>query len=383
MTSYEGETMYTFLSILIFICVLVIGTQWFLGIRRLIILKDIPVGTLHPKPRVSIIVAAKNEQESIYQSLQSMMAQSYSPLEIIVVNDCSSDKTGEIINQLAKKSNLITPIHIEELPNGWLGKNHALYTGAKQAKGEWLLFMDGDVILSKDTVKKAVSYLLQKEIDHLTLLPENIGGSFGYRAFHSYWSIIGIWNFIQLRHAGVGAFNMVRREAYDRIGTHQSVALMPDDDLKLGKKIVAHGFRQQLGFGTELVRIQWYSNIKEVINGLEKNLFAFMRYSFFAVIFFSVVLFLVHILPFAAIAFVNPTAQLFHGLTILIYTLMYMYNRNYINESFWYVFLIPFAGALFIYCLLRSAYKALSGGINWRGTNYSIKELKAFSKKNK
>ncbi|MCD8510886.1 MAG: glycosyltransferase [Bacillus sp. (in: Bacteria)] len=278
--------MYTILSVLILLAVLVIASQWFFGLRKLMVLKNVQPTSLTEIPLISIVVAAKNEQRAIRQSLQSMLNQTYGNMEIIAVNDRSTDATGEIINELAQEYDKLTPIHITEMPVGWLGKNHALYTGAKRAKGEWLLFMDGDVILTEDAIKKAVYYVQTKQLDHLTLLPENMGGSFGYRSFHSYWSIIGTWNFIQLGHAGVGAFNMVSRSAYDTIGTHKSVALLPDDDLKLGKKIQAAGFKQELGFGTGHVRIQWYENLKEVVHGLEKNLFAFMRYSFIAVLFF-------------------------------------------------------------------------------------------------
>ncbi|MFA9558590.1 glycosyltransferase family 2 protein [Evansella sp. AB-rgal1] len=376
--------MYTILSAIIFIGATLISLQWFFGIRKLVILdKEKTEDFFEISHKVSIIVAAKNEEKDIKECLESLLNQLYKNMEIIIVNDRSTDNTGPIIDILAT-NNIIKAIHIKELPHGWLGKNHALYKGAQHATGDWLLFVDGDVIFTEHTVEKAVQYTERKRLDHLTLMPENLGGTFFYRTFHSYWSIIGIWNFIQLRHAGVGAFNFIKRTVYDEIGTHAALPLAPDDDLKLGKKIVEKGFKQQLGFGTGLVRIQWYEDMLEVIRGLEKNLFAFMRYNLFVAFIFSCVIFLVHVLPFIGLLWANSVALVFHIATIVVYVGIYLYNKHYINESFWHVCTVPIHGCIFIYCILRSAFKAISGrGIEWRGTTYSLKELKRGAKKPK
>ncbi|MDG5786078.1 glycosyltransferase family 2 protein [Evansella sp. AB-P1] len=382
--------MYTILSAVIFIGALIISLQWFFGIQKLATLKDEP--TVDEKKggiSVSVIVAAKNEEQDIRKSIESLLQQSYQPLEIIVVNDRSTDRTKEILEGLLVKSmdhsSLYPPfklITISELPEGWLGKNHALYVGAQHATGDWLLFADGDVFFSKNAISKAIHYVKRKKLDHLTLMPENIKGTWSYRSFHSYWSVIGIWNFIQLGHAGVGAFNLMKRTVYDAIGTHKALPLAPDDDLKLGKKVVQHGFKQQLGFGNGLIRIQWYENVKEVIQGLQKNLYAFMRYNFLVSIFFSLVIVLVHIVPFIGVFFSNPIAKGFHVATLLLYSGIYFYNSRYVNESPWFVITIPFNGAIFIYCILRSMLKAMiKGNVEWRGTHYSLKTLKDGARK--
>ncbi|WP_280770239.1 glycosyltransferase [Salipaludibacillus daqingensis] len=368
------------LSIFVFLGALFIFFQWYYGTKNLAILDNYPRHLPSSTPFISVIVAAKNEEKEIYKSIHSLLDQHYPSYEVIVTNDRSTDETLTFLKQLKethrnRKKLTITTIH--SLPHGWLGKNHALYEGTKLAKGEWLLFADGDVIFSKETLTKSVHCVTKNKLDHLTIIPENIGGSLAYRAFHSYWSILGVWNFIQLKHAGVGAYNMLRSSVYEKIGTHRSLAMVPDDDLKLGKRVVQTGYRQQLGFGKNLIRIQWYKNIPQVITGLEKNLFAFMRYSVFLVMLFSILLFMFHVLPFIGITSSDLLTRVFFLATIFIYATMYWYNKKFVKDSPWFFLFMPLNGLLFILCLCRSAFVTIKNGrIEWRGTHYSLKELR-------
>ncbi|PYZ92343.1 glycosyl transferase [Salipaludibacillus keqinensis] len=369
------------LSIVIFTGALYIASQWYHGVRKITVLdRYSSQASTSSKPFISIIVAAKNEEQAIFRSVQSLLNLNYSNFEVIVVNDRSTDQTLSFLENIKKthryrkKLKIIT---ITSLPKGWLGKNHALYQGTKYAKGDYYLFADGDVIFSKTALAKAVHCIQSKQLDHLTVIPENIGGTLPYRAFHSYWSILGVWNFIQLKHAGVGAFNLINTRVYQQIGTHQALSLSPDDDLKLGKKVVEAGFKQQLAFGKNILHIQWYENIRQVITGLEKNLFAFMRYNTLLVITFSFVLFLFHVLPFIGVFSSNLYTRGLFLATLFLYIAMYLVNRRFTKDSPWFVLWMPFNGLLFIYCLCRSAYKTIKNGhIEWRGTHYSLKELR-------
>ncbi|MGJ9384938.1 glycosyltransferase [Salipaludibacillus sp. CF4.18] len=368
----------TAFALLIFIGGCVISLQWYIGIRRLPVISNYPSDCLRDLPSVTVIVAARDEEKNIYDSVYTLLNQTYCHLEIIVVNDRSTDHTLSLLNKL-KASHInhdkLKIITISHLPAGWLGKNHALYQGFLQSKGEILLFTDGDIFFTKETLKRTVNYLISYNLDHLTLIPENKGGTLPYRAFHSYWSIIGIWNFIQLNHAGVGAFNMIRASVYRKIGTHESVALSPDDDLKLGKLVVSKGFRQQLGLGKYLVSVQWYQNIPEVIHGLEKNLFAFMRYRVLYVVLFSIVIFLFHVIPFIGLFTASFFAQLTFAAVISLYALMFTINARIFNDSSWFFLWVPINAFIFIFCLCRSAYKTIrNGGITWRGTRYPLKD---------
>ena len=369
-----------YLSLFVLIGALAVSIQWFIGIRRMPRLDNEFVSQKQDGPSVSVIVAARNEERDIYATVSSLLAQSWKDVEVIVVNDRSTDQTAAFLDHLKKSHHQrrrLKILTITTLPDGWLGKNHAMYQGYQLATGQWLLFTDADVTFDKHAVTRAMNHAGRNVLDHLTLIPKNKGGTLLYRSFHAYWSILGIWNFIQLKHAGIGAFNLVRKSVYEQAGTHRSLALSPDDDLKLGKQIVKKGFRQQLGLGNGLIAIQWYASIPQVIRGLEKNLFAFMRYNTALVILFSLILILTHVLPFIGVWFREPLSALFFILTLIIYFLMYSYNQVRTGISKYYFFLMPVNGLLFTWALLRSCLKTLRhGAVSWRGTTYKLSALK-------
>jgi glycosyltransferase involved in cell wall biosynthesis len=359
--------------------ILIISMQWFFGISKLPMLKNYSPEEKN-FPSVSIVVAAKNEEKRIKEAVSSMLNLDYPDLEIVVVNDRSDDATLDLLLQLQKEhpqSSRLMVHTVSSLPDGWLGKNHALQKGADLSSGSWILFTDADIIFDPSVLSRAVSLVSKKKLDHLALVPDNEGGTTAYRAFHNYWSILGMWNFIQLKHAGIGAFNFINRKVYSSVGEHRSLRTDPDDDLKLGKRIVKQGFRQKLGFGKDLVHVQWYENIPQVVNGLEKNLFAFMRYSIFASIFFSVLIFMLHVFPFAALFFTQASVFFIFFLIIALYTGMYAYNQRFTGENPILILTMPFCALLFIFCLLRSMFMTLKrGGVVWRGTLYPLKELR-------
>ncbi|QKS70551.1 glycosyltransferase [Paenalkalicoccus suaedae] len=370
-----------FISIIVFVIATIVCIQWFIGIRKIPILNQITGNTLtKTTSTVSMIVAARNEEKHIYEAVSTMLDQVYPHVEVIVVDDRSEDDTFRLLNELKathKNRKRLRIVQVTSLPNGWLGKNHALYQGYLASKSDYLLFTDADITFHHRTLQKVMAYTDNMNIDHLALIPQNLKGTLFYRGFLSYWSILGVWNFIQLRHAGVGAFNLINRRVYEDIGTHIEVAMAPDDDLKLGKQVVKKGYRQQLGFGNGLVFVQWYENIPQVINGLEKNLFAFMRYNLGLAGFFSIAIILLHTSPFIAIFYTEGFTQLFLLAALLIYLFMYVFNQPYSNDSWLFFLLMPINGILFTYCLLRSAYKTLrQGGVKWRGTTYSMKDLR-------
>ena len=121
-------------------------------------------------PLLSVVVAARNEEKQISASILSQLEQTYRNVEWILINDRSTDATGTIIDELTKKDPRIKVIHIDNLPEGWLGKNHALYTGTLQATGKWLLFTDADIKFEKETFAKALDYFEINQLDHLTVL---------------------------------------------------------------------------------------------------------------------------------------------------------------------------------------------------------------------
>lgn len=355
-----------------------------IGLQRIDRLENEPVS--QDGPLVSIIVAARNEEKGVKESLQSQFSQSYGHLEWILVNDRSTDTTPLIMNEMKLTHKNISVIHITTLPPGWLGKNHAMFVGAKQARGELLLFTDADVIYHRDAISKAVHYFMTHELDHLTAAP-NLRGQrlwlnsfiaffmFGFSYFKRPWlanhprSKVGI---------GIGAFNLVRKDAYEQFGTHEIIKMRPDDDLMLGKKMKEMGFRHRMVTALTLLEVEWYSTLKEALIGLEKNTFAGLHYRISMVMFAIFGVFVSQVLPFFTVFSFELTLMYLSIGNIILLALIYsMIIKRMTTYSPWMFLLFPITAILFIYSIIRASFLTFRrGGIIWRGTKYRLKELR-------
>ncbi|HEY4587862.1 MAG TPA: glycosyltransferase family 2 protein, partial [Thermoanaerobaculia bacterium] len=232
------------------------AVQVYRGVRSIRALRDLPP-LAGPLPRVSIIIPARNEERNLEEALRSVLALDYDNLEIDVVDDRSTDRTGEILDRMAAADPRLRIVHVRELPPGWLGKNHALWLGAGKATGEFLLFTDADVVLAPATLRRAVGAMVADGLDHLTAAPEIARPGVLFEMFVGAFSLFFTlytrpWKVKDPEspsHVGVGAFNLVRAAAYRAAGGHPAIAMRPDDDLKLGKLLKKKGFHQEFVFG--------------------------------------------------------------------------------------------------------------------------------------
>jgi cellulose synthase/poly-beta-1,6-N-acetylglucosamine synthase-like glycosyltransferase len=219
-------------------------------------------------PRVSIIVPARNEEQGIEPAAQSLLALDYPNYEVLAINDRSSDRTGEILDRVAAAADgRLRVIRLTSLPSEWLGKTHAMHIGAGQATGEWLLFTDADVVFRPDTLRRAINFSLATAADHCVLVPtmllknwgERMVGGFFQCMFVLYWghSPWRVANPGSRDYMGVGAFNLLRREAFNGIGGMERLRMEVVEDLKLGKLVKQHGFQQRAAFGRDLVTLHW------------------------------------------------------------------------------------------------------------------------------
>ena len=371
---------------------LAMAVDWFRGVRRVSVLREARRrrDPLERYPSVSVIVPVRNEEGSVEEALRSLLAQDYpGRLEILAVDDRSTDRTGGILAGLAsERADLMRVLRVEDLPDGWLGKNHALSLGAAEAGGEWLLFTDADVRFYHGCLEEAVNYAVHEGLDHLTLAPEIVSRGVALRSFVAVFTLVfevtqRPWRASDPRASeaiGVGAFNLMRREAYLAAGTHRAIRARPDDDMRLGKLVKDAGFRQRVAYGTGSVSVEWHRTLAGAVRGLEKSMFPAMDYRPSTVLFASLALFLTNVLPFAGVILARrgPTRLLF-GLNVLAVVAMYAYGarRSGSRISPLYAALHPFGVAVFIYAMLRSTYRALANdGIEWRGTKYPLDLLK-------
>lgn len=366
--------------------VLVGGFDMARGNRSTTYLKDVPRQTEAHPPRVSIIIPARNEEKKIGEALQSVLKQDYSNLEFIVLNDRSTDATASILAELAAKDPRLRLENISELPPGWLGKNYALYRGAERASGELLLFTDADVVMDPSALARAVHYLRANRLDHLAIMPAVRMPGLALRLFCSAFGVffsayIRQWKAKDprsRRFVGVGAFNLVARDAYRAIGTHQAIAMRPDDDIKLGKLLKRAGYRQELVFGMGLLVVEWYSSLRELIDGLMKNSFAGLEYSVPMSLAGGIAVLLLNVWPFAAIFVAKGPAWILYVLVVIAMLLFIADGNRFYHLPIWYALAHPLSALLFVYIVWKSMLLTLwTGGISWRGTHYPLAMLKS------
>lgn len=355
------------------------------GLRSMTKLSEIfPLGK-DGHPLVSIIVPACNEEENVEQAMRTLLSQDYEHFEVIAVNDRSTDKTGEILDGISSEDKRLRVIHINKLPQGWMGKIHALHRGAKEAGGEYLLFTDGDIMMERTTLSRALNRMISDHLGHLTMLFKNSSpgwllNSLILDAGSGLCQMLRPWlakNEKSWFFVGVGAFNMVKKEVYEAIGGHYSIKMQPIDDIMLGKIIKEKGYKQECLLGYDMVTVPWYSSVGHMVDGLMKNVLGIINYRFILVPVLISVLFCSNILPLWGMLFLAGVPQKLFGIVVLVKIVAFYKGTRMLDISslcVWGTFISPY---ITMYIIIRATFKnARDGGIMWRGTFYSLKELR-------
>lgn len=337
---------------------------------------------------ITVIVPARNEEKAIEQTLRSLLAQESVSIEILAVDDRSTDKTGEIVDRIAaearEEGKIITAIHIEELPSGWMGKTHAMALAARQATAPWLLFTDGDILFRKDCLRRAIAYA-ENEADHLVLFPTLVLKSAGERMILSAVQVLSClatrpWKTPDPRSResfGIGAFNLIRTDVYRSIGGFEANPMEVLEDIKLGYQVKRHGFRQHVVLGRDLIRVHWAAGTLGVVRNLTKNVFAVFRFRPWILLAACITIAVFCLTPFCGLF--GPWIMIAASIAALGSALeIYRYCERYINGvSMGYLLLLPVAACIIVYTLLRSMVVTLARrGVEWRGTFYPLAELR-------
>ncbi len=355
------------------------------GLRRLRNLNDIRPFSGPSRPRVSIIVPACNEEETIETAMLSLVNQDYGSFEIVVINDRSTDRTGSILEELASRYPRIRLLEVTELPAGWLGKNHALHCGARAASGDYLLFTDADVLFEKTTVARAMTIMVAERLDHLSLIFRNIAAGSLLNAMiqdagAALFFLFKPWAVRNPRSGyfmGVGAFNLVKKDVYRRIGGHESIRMHPIDDIMLGKVIKQHGFRQDCLAGYDFVTVRWYETAGMMIDGLMKNVFALYNFRVTWVLAGIVLIFVMAIFPVWGIFLADGYARLLFLATVLVRGIAFVRGSVMLDNG-----IRPFPWSLVtpyinIFIMIKATMMTLKNkGIDWRGTHYPLEQLR-------
>ena len=306
-------------------------------------------------------------------------------MEIVLIDDRSNDGTRSVISAIAAREPRVRAIHIDRLPEGWLGKVHALYIGTREARGDWLLFTDADVHFRPGTLRKAVALALHADYDHLAILPhfhhptfwqEVVGGTFERGALVTSRAVTvgkpGSRAFV-----GVGAFNLVRKSKFDQTKGFSWLRMEVVDDLGLAFMLQKAGARGGFAVGIRDIALTWYPSLSAMFLGLEKNAFALARYSILRLAVMVSATWLLVAAPLLALWAPNPwlriTGIAHYCLTVvtaLIWCLRY--GKRFLPSLLQPVGML----LLSLMALWSGARCRLRGGISWRGTRYPLQDLR-------
>ena len=336
-------------------------------------------------PRVSLIVPARNEVETLGPAMRSRLAEGYPALEVVLVDDRSTDGTGALVDAIAAEDSRVRALHLDSLPPGWLGKLHAMSEGLRRATGEWILFSDADVHLAPGTIARAVSLAEAQRLAHLSLLPQLDPATWlvdaALASFTRTGLVLGrVWLVSDPRSkvgGSVGAFGLVRRDALERSPGIEHLRLEVADDLALGQMLKSSGSRSALANGRELVRIHWYRSLAELTRGTEKGAAVF-DHRLLPALCWTGALGALELGPFLAAAFApSPIAHWMGlgGAALLLGSTLWM--CRFAGQRTLPALLSPLGVVVNGVLLLRAAVVGkIRGGLQWRSTLYSPQELR-------
>lgn len=328
-----------------------------------------PVANTNEDKLVSVLVPARNEEMNIVSSINGILSQSYKKIEIIIIDDCSTDNTYNIASSI-KKNNLKV-IKGEILPEGWLGKNWACHQLAQHATGEYLLFVDADVGIKKESISSAIHELNRTNAELISVFPTQFMKSFGE------FMIVPLMNWLLLTFlplklvftsssnsfvAANGQFMLWKRDTYFNLGGHQKVKDKVVEDMELARLVKQNNFKVKTLLGGDLVFCRMYSSFKQAYNGFAKNFYAGFSINpifFILIIFF---LFIVFIVPFIIIT---------QSVIAIIPVLLVLAARFFVSLSSkqnWWINIIlhPLQMILMIWIGIVSLIKFKSNSLVWK-----------------
>jgi len=344
------------------------------------------------EPSLTVIVPARNEAAGIAACLESLIAQDYPNLHILVVDDRSTDLTGDIIDDLSRAhSDRLASLHIEKLPPNWLGKTHAIALAARYAIAahapDYLLFTDADVVFQPSILRRSLARAVATDADHFVILPTMLIQSRGEAMLLSFLQVMSLWGVRPWRVAspgrrdavGVGAFNLVRTSAYEQLGGFDAMPLEIVEDLTLGRWIKRAGLRQRIAAAPGMVTLHWAAGVAGILNGMTKNIFAVFRFRPALLLAAAAALALVCIAPAGLLAL--PATRIPVVLTFASVAGLYVLSSCTGRISPWYAALFPVSAVLIVYAMLRSMVVTLkNGGVTWRGTFYPLADLRKINR---
>ncbi|MGH7650622.1 MAG: glycosyltransferase [Gemmatimonadaceae bacterium] len=341
-------------------------------------------------PLVSVIIPARNEAHNIGRCLSSILTTTYPNLEVIAIDDASTDGTGDVARKIAATDARARVVNNAPLPDGWFGKQWACATGAKIARGEILQFTDADTVHSSDLVARSVNAIRRTHADLFSVAGRQELGGFWQRVIQPQ-----IFTILSMRYGGTESVNesprvsdkiangqciFVRRAAYDAIGGHASVRTSVAEDLMLAQKFFAARKRVILMLGVDQLSTRMYESLREIIAGWRKNVFAggldSVPFGHVGRTLFPLVLLLppvMELLPVIALilglfAPLTPAIMLWATICVAATLAWWLVVYLTVGENPLYALLYPLGALLLLYIFVSAVIRGRR--VSWKGRTY-------------
>jgi len=359
--------------------------------RRMNLLKKPAPPLAEPFPHVTILIPAKDEGRRISECLASALAQDYPEFDVLAIDDRSGDQTGKIMDEMANSDPRLKAIHLTELPPGWTGKNHALHRGATEARGQWLLFIDSDVILQPQALRSTLNLAVARRYDMLSLILkhetrgiwESVLVPIASAAFGSAY-LLGLGNSKgKRRYFANGQFMLIRRDAYDQIGGHEAVKGQYNEDMTLARMMKQAGLRPRMAWGIELGSVRMYDSLATIMRGWSRIFFGSSSGSPWRSLCVMAFILLGCYSAYAAAAWglwrlLHPNEWIIGIAWLAAATLHWTLTTVQLAIIYRWMGARPIYAALFfisgwfvMVILCRAVWMCLTGRVHWRGTRYS------------
>lgn len=374
------------------------GVGVYAGRRRMLLMSR-PAHPLPPgaPPRVTILLPAKDEGERIRGCVASCLAQDYPDFSVIAINDRSADDTGAVMDAMAVATDgRLRVLHVRDLPSGWTGKNNALHQGVRTADGDWLLLVDSDVVLEPDALSVAMSVVLRKRFDMISLLPrleshtlwESTLVPLAAAAASSLYLIAlnnnNLWNNVAFAN---GQFMLISRSAYDAIGGHAAVRDRYCEDVAIAELMKARGLRPRISWGNDFAAVRMYSSLGGIFRGWSRIYYAAQNGRPWRILIGIAFVLACCMTAWAALAWgiyrlVHPDASPWGtatahwplalaahvGLMTYILSVLYRWSSNPGRNA---LLFLPVSGWMLLALFLRGLKMCVTKKVEWRGTAYA------------
>jgi len=374
-------------------CFLGIAIVTWLHARRPLDVVVRPVPPPPAAPLVSVCVPARNEERNIQRCCEALLEQTYPNLEILVIDDRSTDGTPQVLTSLAAENTLLRILAGEELPAGWAGKPHALSQAARQARGEWFCFVDADTFIAPQGLASAFATAQAQQADLFTMMTEQELGSFWEKVILPLVFTGLSVGFVPRKvndpakadAIANGQFILIKRSVYEAVGGHAAIRDSIVEDKDLAGLVKQAGYRLVMADGRAVSRTRMYTTLPEMWEGWTKNIFLGLKGSAGLLILGALGAFLslwaALLLPlwfaggFAWWVAGRGVGGLLIALEAAVLGGYLVYQRarvcRQIHISSWYALTVPLGAAVFAGMMAASAWKVLSGqGVTWKGRKY-------------